>query len=83
MEYYLLIARSVTQAQHMAHVLDGCGIRSGVLRAPSGLTGRGCSYAIRIRAEQWNAARACLEKSDLQPLGVYSSQGNGYREVSR
>ena len=81
MEYYLLIARSVTQAQHMARELDKCGVRSGILRAPAGLTNRGCSYVLRIRAEQWNVARPCLEKADLKPLGIYSNQGNVYREV--
>ncbi len=83
MDYYLLIARSVTHAQHMARVLEACGIRSGILRAPAGLTNRGCSYALRIRKEQLHAARTCLEQAELQPLGIFTRQGNGYREVGR
>lgn len=81
METYLLIARSVTQAQHMARTLERCGIRVGLLRAPAGLTNRGCSYAVRIRAAQWDAARACLTQADLRPIGVYRREGAGYREV--
>ena len=83
MEFYLLIARSVTQAQHMVRVLEGCGIRGGMLRAPSGLTNRGCSYAVRIRAAQWPAARTCLDRAGLRPLGIYGREGSGYREVER
>lgn len=81
METYLLIARSVTQAQHMARALEACGIRAGLLRAPAGLTNRGCSYAVRIRAEQWDAARSCLTQADLRPLSIYRREGSGYREV--
>ena len=81
METYLLIARSVTQAQHMARVLENCGIHAGIFRAPAGLTNRGCSYAVRIRAGQWDAVRSCLQRSELQPLGIYRREGDSYREV--
>ncbi|MBE6989454.1 MAG: DUF3343 domain-containing protein [Ruminococcaceae bacterium] len=82
MEYYLLIARSVTQAQRMARLLEGCGIRAWMFRAPAALSNRGCSYAVRVRAQQWDAAHDCLRRSDLQPLGIYHGDGNRYREVS-
>ena len=81
METYLLIARSVTQAQHMAHVLENCGIRPALLRTPAGLTNRGCSYAVRIRAGQWVAASSCLQKAELRPLGIFQRDNSGYREV--
>ena len=81
METYLLIARSITQAQHMARVLENCGIRAGIIRAPAGLTNRGCSYALRIRAGQWDAARACLQRAELRPIGIYQREGDDYREV--
>jgi len=81
METYLLIARSVTQAQHMARVLEKCGIRTGILRAPAGLTNRGCSYALKVRETQWDAARSCLQRSELRPLGIFRKDGDSYREV--
>ena len=81
METYLLIARSVTQAQHMARVLENCGIRAGIFRAPAGLTNRGCSYAVRIRGNQWNAARSCLQRAELRPLGIFRREGDSYHEV--
>ena len=81
METYLLIVRSVTQAQHMVLILEKCGIHAVILRAPTGLTTRGCSYAIRIRENQWNAARLCLQRAELSPLGIYRRNGNIYSEV--
>lgn len=81
METYLLIARSVTHAQRMARALESCGVRAGISRAPTGLTRSGCSYAIRIRAGQWNAARACLNEAELRPIGIFRRDKDGYREV--
>ena len=81
METYLLIARSVTHAQRMVRILENCGIRAGLFRAPAGLTTHGCSYAVRIRAEQLLSARSCLDKADLQPLGIFVHESAGYREV--
>lgn len=82
MDYYLFIARSVTQAQHMAHVLANCGIRASVLRTPVSLSTQGCSHAVKIRAEKLNAALSCLTRAKLQPLHIYHQDGNGYNEVS-
>ena len=42
MEEYLITARSVTQAQRMAQLLERRGVRAVVGRVPMGLTGKGC-----------------------------------------
>ena len=54
---------------------------AGIIRAPAGLTNRGCSYGLRIRAGQWDAARACLQRAELRPIGIYQREGDSYREV--
>ena len=82
MDHYLFIARSVTQAQHMAQILSACGIRASVLRTPASLSERGCSHAVKIRAEKWSAALSCLNRAQLQPLHIYHQDANGYNEVS-
>ena len=38
MEYYLILARSVTYAQRMQKTLDRAGIRCRIFRAPRDLT---------------------------------------------
>ena len=56
MEYVIIIARSVTQAQRMMHLLENCGIWAKIFRSPVGLTEYGCSYAVKIRREKlWTA----------------------------
>lgn len=43
MEEYLITARSVTQAQRMAQLLERRGVRAVVGRVPMGLTGKGAA----------------------------------------
>ena len=81
MNEILFIARSVTHAQRMVRALEQCGIRSFLFRAPAGLTGSGCSYAVKIRRERLYEAMECLGKSGLQPLSVHEKTEDGYREV--
>ena len=51
MEEYLITARSVTQAQRMAQLLERRGVRAVVGRVPMGLTGKGCGYVLRLREQ--------------------------------
>ena len=82
MEHYLLIARSVTQAQRMASVLTGKGLRGGVLRAPTALNPKGCSYAVRIGRQELARAQEALQAAGIQPLHIYEKTEQGYREVA-
>lgn len=81
MDEYLLIVRSVTHAQHTVQALWTCGVRGTMLRAPAGLTDRGCSYGVRIRAADRDTAKTCLQRAGLIPLEVYSREEGGYRRV--
>ncbi len=81
MEYYLLIARSVTHAQQMARTLEQCGVHAGILRTPAGLTQSGCAYAVRIRKPQEERARNCLQQAQLLPKSVFAREDGCYREV--
>ena len=58
MEEYLITARSVTQAQRMAQLLERRGVRAVVGRVPMGLTGKGCGYVLRLRGQTRTAAAA-------------------------
>lgn len=81
MEYMILIARSVTQAQRMMRLLENCGIWAKIFRAPVGLTEFGCSYAVKIRREKLWQAMDCLRRGGLSPLSVHEKTESGYREV--
>lgn len=81
MDHDLLLARSITQAQHMQRALGSCGIRAAMQRAPAGLTDRGCAYALRLRTGQLRQAMSCLQAAGLRPLAAYHHGPGGYREA--
>ena len=81
MDHELLLARSITQAQHMVRSLGGCGIRSALMRAPVGLTDRGCAYAVEIAAGDLSAALPVLHGEALDPVQIFLSQRGTFREV--
>ena len=75
------IARSVTHAQRMVRALEQCGIRSFLFRAPAGLTGSGCSYAVKVRGQWQQEAQTCLQTAGLTPLGIYERTDSGWQEA--
>ncbi len=82
MDHELLLARSITQAQHMVRAFGGCGIRAALMRAPMGLTDRGCAYAVRLRPGALEQALSCLKSAGIKPLAVYHHTQEGYREAA-
>jgi len=81
MDHELLLARSITQAQHMVRSLGGCGIRSALMRAPVGLTDRGCAYAVQIADSDLTAALTALHRESLDPVQIFLTQRGTFREV--
>ena len=63
MEEYLITARSVTQAQRMAQLLERRGVRAVVGRVPMGLTGKG--------------VRLCAAAAGTDPHGSGSAAAAG------
>ncbi len=82
MERCLMIARSVTQAQRMARVLEQSGILCRWLKAPSVLSSNGCSYAIDLEEKYLAKALLLLEQNRLAPLQIYKKVNGDYEEVS-
>ena len=80
MEYYLILARSVTYAQRMQRVLERAGIRCRIFRAPRDLSGLGCAYVVRIAGEDLTAALTVVHREGLGPTQVFLDR-NGYQEV--
>ena len=82
MNHYLIICRSVTQAQMGSRVLAAVGITSRLYRAPMGLTERGCSYALQVGQPYIRQALAALSANQIRPVKVVLKTADGYREVT-
>ena len=70
MNHYLIVCRSVTQAQRAGRLLTSYGITNQVFRSPAGLTERGCSYSVRVRSEQLDRAMGILRANHIVPIKV-------------
>ena len=81
MEYYLILAHSVTYAQRMQKTLDRAGIRCRIFRAPRDLTDLGCAYAVQIAAADLSLALTALHRQALDPIRIFLYQRGVYREV--
>ena len=82
MEDVLFTARSITRAQRMDAELRKRGITAAIIRAPAGLTERGCAYALRLHPEQMQAALDILQSTGLAPYQIFvRSGGNVTKEV--
>ena len=81
MEYYLMLARSVTYAQRMQRALARAGIRCRIFRAPRDLTDRGCAYAVQIADYALTAALTALHRESLDPVQIFLTQRGTYQEV--
>ena len=79
---YLIMCRSLTYAQRSQRLLEKGGISAGVVKAPTGLSGSGCSYCVSVSGK--NGARAIDLLSDEGMLRgkVYIQDADGsVREV--
>ena len=82
-EYYLIIARSVTYAQRMQKARGRAGIRCQIFRAPRELTELGCAYSVQLAASDLTAALQIIRRERLDPVQIFLFQRGFYREVTQ
>ena len=68
---YLIMCRSLTYAQRAARVLERAGIGAGIIKAPAGLTGNGCSYCVTVPIGKGQGAVNILRTENLLQGKVY------------
>ena len=82
MNHYLIVCRSVTQAQRAGYLLSAAGITNRIFRSPVGLTERGCSYSVRIGEPYLARAMEILRQNSLQPVKRFLHRDGQYFEVA-
>ncbi|MGM9618346.1 MAG: putative Se/S carrier-like protein [Oscillospiraceae bacterium] len=81
MDYYLLLARSVTRAQRMDAELRKRGVTAELIRAPAGLTEKGCAYALKLPPRRFAPAMRILQETGQTPFEIFYVSGEEVREV--
>ena len=81
MTQYLIMCRSLTNAQKSARLLERSGITAMVVKAPQGLSTSGCGYAVLLR-KRFDEAVTLLRRNNLLNGKLFSrTEGEEYREV--
>ena len=81
MNHYLFLARSVTNAQEMAKVLENAGVYAKIRRASPGMTERGCGYSLEVAEQRFVQAQDALLRSGKKPVKVFFVSDGKRREV--
>ena len=81
MNHYLIVCRSVTQAQRVGLLFSAAGITNQVHRSPVGLTERGCSYSVRVPERYIRPAVERLRAAGPAYYKIFRGSGGDYSEV--
>lgn len=78
---YLIMCRSLTNAQRAASVLEKKGITATIIKAPQGISTSGCAYALSLY-RYFDEASKLLKNNGLLTGKRFKNVGNGeYTEV--
>ena len=81
MTQYLITFRSLTHAQRSARLLERSGLTATVVKAPQGLSDKGCAYAVTLRSRMEEALEL-LRGSGMRIGRVFRRGPDGnYAEV--
>jgi len=78
---YLIMCRSLTNAQRSAAVLERKGINATVIKAPQGLSAGGCGYALSIYRKFEEASRILKSNGLLSGKRFTRLESGDYVEV--
>lgn len=79
---YLIMCRSLTYAQRASRVLEKAGVGTGVIKAPAGLTGNGCSYCVTVSISRGQRAVNILRAENLLQGKIFlQNADNSTQEV--
>ena len=81
MDIYLIVTRSITQAQQMQRVLLRAGLSSQIIRGHRAIMQGGCGYTVQVAGWDAAAAAEALRQAQLRPERIYRYQNGLYQEV--
>ena len=75
--YYILLCRSMTNAQKAGKLLQNNGIFAAVTKAPQQANPGGCTYGVKVAERKLNAARELLARNQIAVLNTVSLGSDG------
>lgn len=78
---YLIMCRSLTQAERAAKLLEKNGMNAVIIKAPQGVHTQGCAYAVSLY-NSFDEAVLLLKKNNLlKGKTFYKTEQGEYREA--
>lgn len=78
----IILFRSLTYAQRGVRILSAGGVPATLIKAPEGLSEKGCVYAAGVSERNLRQALNILSRQQFSHGGVFVREGKGqYREV--
>lgn len=74
---YVFMCRSLTYAQSASRMLEKNAISASVKKAPTGLSGSGCSYSVSVSYMKGTAAAGVLRREGLLQGKVFLRHDDG------
>ena len=79
----IILFRSLTYAQRGVRVLGAGGVPATIIKAPPGLSDRGCTYGAGVASRRLEAALRVLEERQVSHGKVFVPDEDGkYRELA-
>ena len=79
---YLIMCRSLTNAQKASAFLERKGISAAIIKAPQGLSSRGCAYSLSLHRRFEEASRLLKNNNMLSGKRYMRYQNGEFMEVS-
>ena len=74
---YLIVNRSLTQAQKTARALERAGITAIISRLPKQLSADGCNYCVKISEKRLSDALIVMERTGISKGKIYILNDDG------
>lgn len=82
MTQYLLLFRSLTQAQRALQLCKSMHFPATLVRSPKSVAGDGCSHSLRVSDSSLQSILNLLRQNNIAPRKIFRVDRGAYREVS-
>jgi hypothetical protein len=80
MVYYLFMCKSQTYAQRLLYTLERAGVTARMIKSPSSISPKGCSYSVEVAERHFQTALRVLTQTGTPYAGIYvGSPATGYQ----
>lgn len=81
MNKILIVTKSITNAQKLANIISKNGFFSSVMKTPSDIRLKNCSYSVIFYQKDFNQVLNLLTSRNFENLNLYSYINGSYQKM--